>query len=427
VRRSVLGVWYFINVTVVILGLLLPEARCDFTVSPVVQTPPPSPTASLDPVDDTTIWLHPDDPSLSVVIVTNKDHLAGPDIGLHLYDLDGNLLSSVTGKRQNNVDVRYGFPLGGASVDIIASTNQTDETIDFFTIDPTTRSLTVVGSIPSGFSGPEIDIGPAGRPMGIALWNNRADDSFYVFVSDNDIDGSIRQFQLFDDGGAISGRLVRSWDVGSHCEGMVVDDSRGGLFLAEEAVGIWHYAADPQAGTGSESRTAVGQGPDKVNAHDGDVEGLAIFTVRDWQGENGYLLASEQGVATYAILERYDQDGDGNLFEFLGRFNLEWADGSGEIRGTDGIAAISTGLNDAFSEGLLVAHDGRGDNFKFVSWTDIVAAAAGDNPSLILASDPGFDPRRVATTPEPSTIGLLATGVLGLVACARRRKRLSSA
>ena len=50
----------------------------------------------------------------------------------------------------NNTDVRYGFPIAGQDVDIVAATNRTSDSIDFFTIDPDTRALTAAGSIDVG-------------------------------------------------------------------------------------------------------------------------------------------------------------------------------------------------------------------------------------------------------------------------------------
>ena len=351
-------------------------AAGDFTVAPRLETPP---FAHSESADDAAVWVHPTDPSLSLIIGNNKD-VGDPEWGLHVYDLAGNPLSAVTGAKQNNMDVRYGFPLGGGRVDIVASTNRTAETIDFFTIDPATRTLSPAGSIPSGF----------GDPYGLALWHDRSSDTFHVFISDNDSNGSIRQFGLFDDGGSISGHLERAWDVGSLTEGLVVDDGRRSLFVGQEDVGIWRYDADPGTPTGPGDRVPVGQGAGQVKAR--DVEGLALLHVGDPRGEGGYLLASEQGNNTYAILERVDHDGDGSLYEYLDRFAIVSGNGIDGTNDTDGIEAVSTGLGATFAGGLFIAQDGSNDsggqNYKLVSWDDVVAGAAGP-----LAADPLFDPR----------------------------------
>jgi len=360
------------------VAVVLPplEAGADFSVTPSRETPP---FLYNESADDAAIWLHPDDPALSLIIGTNKA-TSDSDMGLHVYDLDGTLLSSITGQKHNNVDVRYGFPLGNDVVDILAVTNCTDQMIDFFAIHPDTRSLSFAGSINSGFA----------DPYGLALWNDRGNDEFYAFVSDNDSAGSIRQYRLSGLNGSIEGSLVRSWNVGSLTEGMIADDYHGSLFVGEEDVGIWRYDADPAAPTGTADRIAVGQGPDEVKAN--DVEGLTLFAMQD--ANQGYLLASEQGNNSFAILERYDQDGDGNLYEYVSRFNIVGDDIDG-VNDTDGIDVIGTGLNDTFRYGLFVAQDGSddavGQNYKLVSWAEIASAAAADG--VTLATDPDYSPR----------------------------------
>jgi len=375
---------------VALSAALTAAAAGDFTVAPRLETPP---FAHSESADDAAVWIHPTDPSLSLIIGNNKD-TSDPQWGLHVYDVAGVHLSSVTGAKQNNLDVRYGFPLGGSRVDIVASTNRTAETIALFTIDPATRTLSPAGSIPSGFD----------DPYGLALWHDRNRDAFHVFITDNDGNGSIRQFELFDSGGSIGGNLVRAWNVGSLTEGLVVDDARRALFVGEEDVGIWRYDADPAAPTGPADRLIIGQAAGQVKAR--DVEGLALLHVGDPRGEGGYLLASEQGNNSFAILERFDHDGDGNRYEYLDRFSIVSGNGIDGTNDTDGIEAVSTGLGATFPDGLFIAQDGsddvRGQNYKLVSWADIVAAAP-----VGLATDAGFDPRRA----DPAT--LVWTGAAG--------------
>ena len=360
------------------LGLVVTCATAagDFTVAPREETVPFDGSES---ADDAAVWVHPEDPALSLIVGNNKD-VSDPVWGVHVYNLDGTLHDSVIGAKQNNVDVRYGFPLGGERVDLVASTNRTDDTIDFFTIDPGTRTLIPAGSIASGF----------GDPYGVALWHDRSRDAFHVFVSDNDGDGSVRHFELFDDNGSVGGHVRREWNVGSLTEGLVVDDGRGYLFVGEENVGIWRYDAHADAPTSSADRMAIGQGSGEVKA--GDVEGLALLYVGPPRGDQGYLLASEQGNHSYAILERVDHDGDGMTYEYLDRFEIVSGHGIDGASDTDGIEVLSTALNPTFADGLFIAQDGSddegGQNYKLVSWADIAAGAAGG-----LASDPGFDPR----------------------------------
>jgi myo-inositol-hexaphosphate 3-phosphohydrolase len=82
-----------------------------------------------DAADDPAIWVHPEDPSESLVIGTDKQS------GLYVYDLEGRLLQSLPDGQINNVDVRYGFPLGGTDVAIVAGSNRSDDSINVYRVD----------------------------------------------------------------------------------------------------------------------------------------------------------------------------------------------------------------------------------------------------------------------------------------------------
>ena len=59
-----------------------------------------------DTCDDSAIWIHPSDPSMSTVIGDDKDG------GVVVWDLSGNELQYLdAGLRINNLDLRYHFPL----------------------------------------------------------------------------------------------------------------------------------------------------------------------------------------------------------------------------------------------------------------------------------------------------------------------------
>ena len=63
-----------------------------------------------DAADDVAVWVHPTDRALSLVLGTDKTS------GLAVYDLAGRQLQFLTDGAINNVDLRYGFPLGGGHV-----------------------------------------------------------------------------------------------------------------------------------------------------------------------------------------------------------------------------------------------------------------------------------------------------------------------
>src|SRR5688500_12548732 len=88
-----------------------------------------------DAADDPAIWVNPWDRSQSLVIGTDKSAK-----NLEVYDLGGRRLQRIPDANEsvNNVDVRYGFPLGGEFVDIVV-TGGGD--IAVYKIDPSTRQL----------------------------------------------------------------------------------------------------------------------------------------------------------------------------------------------------------------------------------------------------------------------------------------------
>jgi 3-phytase len=359
---------------------LLPAAVYSESVVATAETDPvPSPS---DAADDPAIWVHPSDPAQSVVIGTDKQ------AGIAVYDLAGIELQFRYDGELNNVDVRYGFPLGGTSVDIAAASNRTTDTLSVYAIDADSGLLapiTAGGGIPAGIA-----------VYGLCLYASSA-GPYYAFV--NSQEGQVEQWELFDDGtGFVTGALVRSFDVGDQTEGCVADDILGTFYIGEEATGIWRYGAEPGDG---ETRSLVDStGP--AGHLDADVEGLALFYL---DAQAGYLIASSQGDDTFAI---YDRQSDA----WLGSFSIDTGT-IDAVTGTDGIDVISASLGTGLGWGLFVAQDGKNQggrqNFKLVPWDDI--ALAFDPP---LATSSSWDPRAPVAVPalSPWMHGLLASGLL---------------
>lgn len=302
-----------------------------------------------DAADDPCVWVHPENPALSIIIGTDKKG------GLAVYDLAGRQLQYLPGARPNNVDVRYGFPLGGRQVDLVTAGNRADNTLMVFAVDPESRRLESVadGALKTGIA-----------VYGSCMYRSAVSGKFYVIL--NSELGEVEQWELFDNGkGAVSARQVRRFEVGSQTEGCVADDERGRLYIGEEGKGIWAYGAEPDAGEG---RMAV----DTTDA-DGhlvaDVEGLAIYHAADGRG---YLIASSQGNSTFAV---YRREGDN---EYLGSFTIVPGPAIDGVTGTDGIEVTSASLGDAFPEGVFIAQDDANDdgpqNFKLVPWQAIAEA-----------------------------------------------------
>ena len=77
-----------------------PTARAEAATAVVRPSVETDPVASYgDAADDAAIWVHPDNPELSIVIGSQKQR------GINVYDLDGSLIQSRADGRINNVDV----------------------------------------------------------------------------------------------------------------------------------------------------------------------------------------------------------------------------------------------------------------------------------------------------------------------------------
>jgi 3-phytase len=321
-------------------------------VTATLETPPVD--SSGDAADDPAIWVHPGDPALSLIIATDKQ------LGLYVYDVDGNLLQTLADGRMNNVDLRDGFMLGGSSRTLVAASNRSDDTIDFYLLDPATRRLAPAGlSVPSGFT----------DPYGLCMYAAPGGGHF-VFVNETD-SGHFRQWRIEDTAGGLAATLVREFDVGSQAEGCAADDELGHLYVAEENVALWRYSADPVGGA---ARVEI----DRVRGANGlaaDLEGVAI-----WRGDggNGFIVVSNQGANNYAVYRR------GLNNDFVGRFAIveNTALGIDGVTDTDGLELTHRSVGPRFPDGLLVVQDGSNQgtvgrqNFKFVAWR-LVAEALG--------------------------------------------------
>jgi myo-inositol-hexaphosphate 3-phosphohydrolase len=272
----------------------------------------------------------------------------------------------------NNVDVRYGFNLGGQTVDIVAATNRNTKKVDFYKIDPVTHKLAAIGSVATGM----------GDVYGFSL--GQVGGKTYGFVTSKD--GTVRQFEFNGSSGSVTGTVVRDIKLSSVAEGVTVDDDNGQVYIAQENTGIWQYGVNPSSG---QTRTQV----DKVGSHGltADLEGLALFDAPDG---TGYLLASSQGNSTYAVYER------AGSHKYLGSFKIG---DNGAIDGTsttDGIEVTSANLGPGFEQGALIVHDGSNSggttsNFKVVAWSEIAKLIAGTSstpaPTPVINGTEGND------------------------------------
>ncbi|MCI0554471.1 MAG: phytase [Anaerolineae bacterium] len=72
---------------------------------------------SNDSADDSAIWIHPTNTSLSTIIGTDKNG------NMEVYDLSVAVLQRIP-FLTNNVDLRYNFPLGGQRVALVTGVDR---------------------------------------------------------------------------------------------------------------------------------------------------------------------------------------------------------------------------------------------------------------------------------------------------------------
>jgi 3-phytase len=348
-------------VAVVAIGLADGEAApvWDGAVVPALAQTPAA-YGDRDVADDAAIWVHPDDPTLSLVIGSNK----GVPGGLQVFDLDGRQRQFLEASGPlNNVDLREGFPFPDGPGTLVGATNRTDGTVEFYRIDAERRGLVRLGSVRTGL--------PA--VYGFCLYHSERSDSFYAVVTSED--GPVAQYQVDTTARGIDLRQVRRWELSSEGEGCVADDVHGQLYLTQEAKGLWKLPAEPAEPPTLMLVAGTGERPPLV----ADVEGVTLY---DGGGEEGYLLVSSQGSSTFALYDRAAPH------QYVGSFAVGEGPTADAVSSTDGVAVTSAPLGDRLPAGLLVVHDednlgADASNFKYVSWADVVAELGLDEDAVL--------------------------------------------
>ncbi len=341
----------------IVMAMTLPAASDKNAAGPA-----PSIVCTSDKVrdqDDMCIWIHPSDKSLSTVIAADK--AAG---SLFVYDLAGKLLQSVKMYGAANIDLRYGFPLAGEKVDIVAlNIRRGGFRIAVLKVDPKTRKLSVIdnGKIKTADN------------YGGTMYRSPKTGKFYFITTS--MPGIVEQFELSDDGnGKVRGVKVRSWKSG-FSEGAVGDDIAGKIYIGQEDKGVWEIGGEPTDPTPGKLILKVGSHGLKA-----DVEGLAIYRFKG--GKAGYLLVSNQGAHNFKVFDLAPGH------KLIGTFAVK---GSQE---TDGIDVTNADLGGAFASGMFACHSNRrkggGCPVLLTSWSDIAKTV---KPELKI--DTSWDPRKV--------------------------------
>lgn len=172
-----------------------------------------------------------------------------------------------------------------------------------------------------------------------------------------------------DASGAIVATEHRRIHLDGECEGSIVDDELGALYISEEKKGVWKFAAD-----GAKDKIEVGQLICKVefpNPLRDDVEGIALYAKPNGQG---YLVVCSEGSNDFVVIDRQKPH------DYIGRFRIAAGDRIDAVEESDGIDVTSANLGGAFDKGLVVVQDDSNlnaqgtlekPNFKLVPWAEI--------------------------------------------------------
>ncbi|MEU5220341.1 phytase [Streptomyces sp. NPDC020807] len=390
--------------------------------------------------DDPAVWVDPTRPGRSLVVAALKEG------GLDVYGLDGRRIQHIAAPqapgedaaagRFNNVDVVYGFELGGRKTDLALVSDRGRDRVRAYAIDPAAvaagrpplRDVTAAGVAPV-FAADETEVDDQRTAYGLAAYSD--DDEAYIVVSRRE-ETSLRLLRLEDVGGRVGYRTEDTLDLPAsftlpdgtswrpcadpgerpQVEGMAVDQEEHVLYAAQEAVGLWRVELDDD-GDGFEDPELLdrvreygtpwtydteeeecvldtahdpGFGGDHLSA---DAEGVTVYHAADGAG---YVLASSQGDNTFAVYDREDDH------TYLGSFAIGDGPATDGVQHSDGSTVVNVPLGTAFPKGLLITHDGEATpadgerestNFKFTGWESVADAF----PRPLTVDTRSFDPR----------------------------------
>jgi 3-phytase len=317
-----------------------------------------------DPVphdsDDPAIWIDPQDPARSLVLGTDKH--AG-DGGLYVFDLAGKILPDKTVRgldRPNNVDVAYGFRLGGRRVDVAVVTERNAGRLRVFTVPD---MLPVDGGGLAMFGGD-----PERLPMGIALYTRPRDGALFAIVSARvgPREGYLWQYRLEDNGqGVVRAVKVREFGRFSgrkEIESIAVDAELGDVYYSDEQTGVRQYRADPEAPDAAEELALFA-----TDGFAGDHEGISVFPTGPG---TGYLIISNQDGDTFEVFTREGSPGRPHDHRHVGSLVLA-------THSSDGHEVTARVLSPRYPGGLLVAMS-TDRTFQFYAWADLEQALRPD-------------------------------------------------
>jgi 3-phytase len=302
--------------------------------------------------DDPAIWIHPVDPSKSLVIGTDKGGDSGAG-GLYMFDMNGKIDTSKTIplQRPNNVDIAYGLDINGTKIDIAVCTERNTNSIRVVAL----PEMKLIDN--GGISVFEDDSLQA--PMGIALYKDLSTQFIYAIVGrkTGPKEGYLYQYRLAaDSNGIVKGSLVRKFGQFSgqkEIEAIVVDNELGFVYCSDEGVGVRKYFAHPDS---SNAELALFATTGVAEDH----EGLSIYKANDG---TGYILLSDQQANQFHIFPREGTKANKHDHPLIKVIKTSTDE-------SDGSDITNVAINDQFKNGLFVAMSTDG-TFQFYKWEDI--------------------------------------------------------
>lgn len=313
----------------------------------MAQSPPPTvgivgsttPTAQ-GGANAVALLRDPTDPRNSVIAASGK---LG---GLELYALDGRRIAAIPGGEVYAVDTRED---GGRA--FLAVLDRQAGRLRLFARGHDGGAISAIDARP-------LALGYSGE--GLCLHRSARDGSLYAFVLGRE--GELDQWLLYPVGdGRIDGRVVRRLRLSSEAKYCVADDASGALYVAQKAVGIWRYDADPEA---APVPTVVDI--NRLGHIAGEVGGLAVLN----GGPGGdYLVAANADAGDYNVYDRAAGD------RFVGAFRVQ-TNGAAAIEGPSGLFGVRAPVGPDLPAGALLIADDRkkGADSKILSWRDVVSA-----------------------------------------------------
>jgi 3-phytase len=304
--------------------------------------------------DDPAIWIHPTDPSQSLIIGTDKGGDTGEG-GLYVFDLNGKINPDKTVRlsRPNNVDIAYGLSIKGQKVDIAVCTERNTNSIRVFSL-PDMKSIDN-GGIPVFADSPQKS------PMGVALYTDKS-GIIYAIVGrkTGPQKGYLYQYKLeANENGVVTGMLVRKFGNFSgkkEIEAIAVDNELGYVYCSDEGVGVQKYYAHPDS---SDVELALFATKGIRQDH----EGLSIYKANDG---TGYILLSDQQANAFQVFPREGTPSDPHHHPMIKKVFTSTME-------SDGSDVSSVSLNNTFTNGLFVAMSTDG-TFQLYRWEDIAGS-----------------------------------------------------